>query len=111
MEMLRATRTRRPARSISISVRLVSSSSSASSRMRAESSLENFAADLSSGWRTMILDPENFLFLLGASVFCFGADVGGNPLDRKPIAVDAEAGKGRERGHGGERMVPETLAG
>ena len=37
--MLRATRTRRPARSISISVRLVSSSNSASSRMSALSSL------------------------------------------------------------------------
>ena len=45
--MLRATRTRRPARSISISVRLVSSSSKASSRMSALSSLLKFAADLS----------------------------------------------------------------
>ena len=56
---LRATRTRRPDRSISISVRLVSSSSSASSRMSALSSLFRFAADLSadllSGWRAMLL--------------------------------------------------------
>src|ERR1700738_1815386 len=54
MLTLRATRTRRPARSISISVRLVSSSNSASSRMSALSSLLNFAAGLSSGWRAMI---------------------------------------------------------
>src|SRR6476661_3752105 len=60
MLMLRATRTRRPARSISISVRLVSSSSNASSRMSALSLVENFAAALSSGWRAMI-DPELFL--------------------------------------------------
>ena len=57
--MLRATRTRRPERSISISVRLVSSSNSASSRMSALSSLFRFAADLSadllSGWRAMLL--------------------------------------------------------
>src|SRR6266436_10060335 len=58
---LRATRTRRPARSISISVRLVSSSSSASSRISALSSLLNFAAGLSSGWRAMIL-IRKFLF-------------------------------------------------
>src|SRR5216684_3004228 len=43
MLMLRATRTRRPARSISISVRLVSSSSNASSRISALSSLLNIA--------------------------------------------------------------------
>jgi hypothetical protein len=42
--MLRATRTRKPARSISISVRLVSSSSRASSRISALSSLLDFAA-------------------------------------------------------------------
>src|ERR1700684_1587854 len=55
MLMLRATRTRRPARSISISVRLVSSSSNASSRISALSLLLNFGADFSSGWRAMIL--------------------------------------------------------
>jgi hypothetical protein len=54
MLMLRATRTRRPARSISISVRLVSSSSNASSRISVLSSLLDFAAVLSSGWRAMI---------------------------------------------------------
>jgi hypothetical protein len=57
--MLRATRTRKPARSISISVRLVSSSNIASSRMIALSSLLKFAADLSAdlswGWRAMLL--------------------------------------------------------
>src|ERR1700738_2808024 len=60
MLTLRATRTRKPARSISISVRLVSSSSSASSRISALSSLLNFGADLSSGWRAIILF-RNFL--------------------------------------------------
>ena len=59
MVMLRATRTRRPARSISISVRLVSSSSSANSRMSALSSLVDFAEDLSaallSGYLAMLL--------------------------------------------------------
>jgi len=54
MLMLRATRTRKPARSISISVRPVSSSSNASSRISALSSLLSFAAALSSGWRAMI---------------------------------------------------------
>jgi len=61
MLTLRATRTRSPARSISISVRLVSSSSNASSRMSALSLLVNFAAALSSGWRAMIL-IRNFLW-------------------------------------------------
>ena len=56
IEMLRATRTRSPARSISISVRLVSSSRSASSRMSALSSLEDLL--LLSGWRAMMSDPE-----------------------------------------------------
>ena len=62
MLMLRATRSRRPERSISISVRLVSSSSKASSRTSALSSLVNFAAFVSSGWRAMILIRS---FLLG----------------------------------------------
>src|SRR6266478_8308201 len=61
MLTLRATRRRRPARSISISVRLVSSSSSASSRISALSLLKDFAAALSSGWRAMIL-IRKFLF-------------------------------------------------
>jgi len=52
--ILRATRTRNPARSISISVRLVSSSSSASSRISALSSFFELE-DLSAGWRAMIL--------------------------------------------------------
>ena len=58
IEMLRTTRTRSPARSISISVRLVSSSRSASSRMSALSSLENLL--LLSGWRAMMSGPELF---------------------------------------------------
>ena len=65
MLMLRATRTLKPARSISISVRLVSSSSSASSRISALSpDLSpglDFAAVVSSGWRAMIV-IRNFLF-------------------------------------------------
>ena len=112
MLMLRATRTRRPARSISISVRLVSSSSSASSRMSALSSLVNFAADLSSGWRAMILIRNS---LVGdgrqASGFRLDADLGGKAIDREPVTVDAEAAKRRERGLGGEGMMAETLAG
>src|SRR5438552_11911557 len=113
--MLRATRTRRPARSISISVRLVSSSNSASSRMSALSSILD-SWDLSAGWRAMILIRN---FLSGdvrerqalASGFGFGADFGGKACDREPVAVDAEAGKGGERGHRGEGMVPEVLTG
>src|SRR5690349_2295103 len=54
IETLRATRTRKPARSISISVRLVSSSSSASSRISALSSLGNLPVILSSGWGAMM---------------------------------------------------------
>src|SRR5437899_1134110 len=108
--MLRATRRRRPARSISISVRLVSSSRSASSRISADSSLENFAAALSSGWRAMFLDP-NVLCDEGASGFGLDAELGGEALDGEAVALDAEAaerGEGRARGVG---VVTETLAG
>src|ERR1700742_5227546 len=86
IETLRATRTRRPARSISISVRLVSSSSSASSRISALSSLEMLAVVFSSGWRAMIVFPKTLLGLwrkrqaqaLGSS---FGAYFGGKASD------------------------------
>src|SRR5437588_12355471 len=80
---LRATRTRRPARSISISVKLVSSSKSASSRMSALSSFENAAAALSSGWRAMILKSETRevvgVWLVAGVVSgpCLDADPGG----------------------------------
>src|ERR1700681_4517611 len=110
--MLRATRTRRPARSISISVRLVSSSSNASSRISALSSLFNFAAVLSSGWRAMIL-VRNFLNGSGVATSgaWLGADLGGKAGDRKPVTVDAEAAKRCESGAGGEGVMTEILAG
>src|SRR5256886_7271265 len=111
MLMLRATRTRRPARSISISVRLVSSSSSASSRMSALSSLLNFASGLSSGWRAMSLIRK---FLLGdgpaASGSCLDADPGSEAIDREPVAIDTEAGKRCEGGLGSEGMMTEAFA-
>src|SRR6266480_2565085 len=109
--MLRATRTRRPARSISISVRLVSSNSSASSRM---SALSSVLEDLSAGWRAMVL-IRNFLSRDGgvrqSLVLGLGADFGGQTRNREPVAFDAEAGQTGKGGHGGEGMVPETLAG
>src|SRR5450759_525034 len=110
--MLRATLTRKPARSISISVRLVSSSSNASSRMSALSSLLSFAAVLSSGWRAMSL-IRNFLFGDGTDASGFGldADPGGKAIDREPVTVDAEAAKRRESGAGGEGVMTEILAG
>src|ERR1700694_5770547 len=110
--MLRATRTRRPARSISISVRLVSSSSRASSRISALSSLLNFAAVLSSGWRAMIL-VRNFLISSRAerSSFRLGADPGGQAIDREPVTVDAEAAKRCEGGARGEGMMTKIVAG
>src|SRR5271155_277951 len=114
---LRATRTRRPARSISISVRLVSSSSSASSRMSALSSFENFAAALSSGWRAMVkfrkrVNPKTRGrgWRTGASGLCLDADPGGKARYRKPVAVNTEAGKRCESGHRGEGVMTETLA-
>src|SRR5258708_35798831 len=112
MLMLRASGARRPGRSISISVRLVSSSRSANSRMSALSSLLNFAAGLSSGWRAMIL-IRKFLFGDGtdASGFCLDADPGGKARDREPVTVDAEAGKRCESGFGGEGMMAEILGG
>src|SRR5260370_5475468 len=119
IEMLRATRTRRPARSISISVRLVSSSSKASSRMSALSSRLKFAADLVSGLLAMLLirnswvvtaDASGFDVRFLMSGFCFGANFGGKAVDREPVAVDAEAAKRSEGGFGGEGMMPETLA-
>src|SRR5688572_27216196 len=109
MLILRATRTRRPARSISISVRLVSSSSSASSRISALSSLLDFAAVLSSGWRAMLL-IRNFLFG-EASGFRLDADFGGKAGDREPVTVDAETAQRREGGPGGEGMMTEAFAG
>src|SRR5712671_2375724 len=98
MLMLRATRTLKPARSISISVRLVSSSSSASSRISALSPDLSLDLDfvVSSGWRAMIL-IRNFLFeaFSGASGFrrrayFLGPDLGGEAVDREPVSVDAE---------------------
>jgi hypothetical protein len=78
MLMLRATRTLRPARSISISVRLVSSSSNASSRMSALSSLENCAVAFSSGWRAMMLIRNSLAWWQAeASSFGLDADAGG----------------------------------
>src|SRR5438046_2789911 len=116
MLMLRATRTRRPARSISISVRLVSSSSNASSRMSALSSLLKLAADLLSGLLAMrlirnSLGGDGRCVRLLRSGFCLGADFGGKAVDGEPVAVDAEAAKGGKGGFGREGMVPETLAG
>src|ERR1700738_3196325 len=110
--MLRATRTRRPARSISISVRPVSSSSNASSRISALSSLLNFGFVLSSGWRAMIFDPELSKWWRGGrSGFGLGADPRGKAIDREPVTVDAEAAKRRESGARGEGMMTEILAG
>src|SRR5262249_5762075 len=103
--MLRATRTRRPARSISISGRLVSSSNSASSRISALSSLlDELSSLLEAGWRAMIL-IRNFLSgdggvrqaLAWNSVRLLGADLGGKTGYREPIAFDAEA---RQAGKG-----------
>ena len=45
------------------------------------------------------------------SGFGLGADPGGKPGDRQPIAVDAETRKHRDGGHGGEGVVTEALAG
>src|SRR5258705_13391714 len=111
MLTLRATRTLRPERSISISVRLVSSSSDASPRMSVLSSEENFAAGLSSGWRAMILIPENSVRVGGrerqasASSFGLGPDFGGKTVDCEPVSIDSKAGKCRKGGHGGEGVV------
>src|SRR4029453_18034285 len=58
------------------------------------------------------VDPELSAWCAGdASGFCLGADPRRKAVNRKPVTVDAEAGKGRERGLGGEGMVTETLAG
>src|ERR1700710_2910853 len=110
MLMLRATRNRRPARSISISVRLVSSSRRASSRISALSSLVNFAAFVSSGWRAMIL-IRSFLWEDGRKPQArrLGAEFGGKAIARQPVAVDAEAANGCECGPGGEGMMTEIL--
>src|SRR6185295_6714286 len=123
MLMLRATRTRRPARSISISVGLVSSSSIASSRISALSPACSPGLDfvVSTGWRAMIV-IRNFLFggrcrsgfRLGAGLlraYFLGADLGGEAVDRQPISVDAEAAQGRERGLGGQGTMTEAFAG
>src|SRR3954451_8807379 len=111
IEMLRATRTRKPARSISISVRLVSSSSKASSRISALSSLLNFAAGLSSGWRAICRSGTFCLWQADASGFCLDTDPGGKAGDREPVAIDAETGKHCKCGLGGEGMMTEILAG
>src|SRR5580704_6341582 len=116
MLTLRATRTRSPARSISISVRLVSSSNKASSRMSAPSLVANFAAALSSGWRAMILIRNSLSRgLRGPSgLKLSGLDFSGlgfEAADRKAVAVNAETRKCREGGPGGKRVVAEALAG
>src|SRR5689334_16187740 len=115
IEILRATRTRRPARSISISVRLVSSSSSASSRISALSSLLEFAA-LDSGLLAMFrirnsLGDDDWNVRLVMSGFGLDAELGGEAVDCEAVAVDAEAAQRRESGPGGVGMVPEFLAG
>src|SRR5450631_291285 len=110
--MLRATRSRKPARSISISVRLVSSSSKASSRISALSSLVNFAAVLSSGWRAMVFDHGLSVWRgTDASGVRPGTDPGREARDREPVTVDAETGKRCKSGTRGEGMMTETLAG
>src|SRR5689334_20381299 len=83
----RPTRTRRPARSISISVRPVSSSSLASSRMSSLSIPLPLSAIVSS------LDAMSALALAGKS---------GEAVDRKRIACDAEAA---DHGLGGKRHI------
>ena len=40
-----------------------------------------------------------------------GADFGGKPRYREPVAFDAEARQTGKGGHRGEGMMPETLAG
>src|SRR4051794_19911911 len=45
---------------------------------------------------------------LGADL---GADLGGEAIDREPVAVDAEAAQRGEGGLGGEGMMAEILAG
>src|SRR5580704_6192690 len=113
MLTLRATRTLKPARSISISVRLVSSSNKASSRMSAPSLVANFAAALSSGWRAMILIRNSLsrglrgpsgLKLSGLDFSDLGldAELGRKAADRKAVAVNAETRKCREGGPGGK---------
>src|SRR6202040_1107105 len=98
MLMLRATRTGRPARWILISVRLVSSSSNASSRISALSSLLDFAAVLSSGWRAMILIQG---FLLGGFLLDDGEC--GRRLPRRQFW-----GQGRRSGAGTRRCRNRT---
>src|SRR6185295_10340969 len=70
----RATRTRMPSRSTSISLRPVSSSSFASSRIRS-CSLTSPGFSSWKGWRL---------------TFCLGADEGRKPRDRQRIAFRAE---------------------
>src|SRR3954471_12436167 len=120
MLILRATRTRRPARSISISVRLVSSSNSARSRISAwspdVSAGFDFAAGVSSGWRAMGV-IRSLLFGVSCRAgfrLCAdlpGDDPGGQTVDRQPVSVDTEAAQRGERGAGGEGVVAETFAG
>src|SRR5258708_15976709 len=117
MLTLRATRTRRPARSISISVRLVSSSSNASSRMRAPSSLAlGVAVGLFSGWGAIFSigifegidgDASGGWLYIGF----LGADFGGKAADGEPVSVDTEAAQSCEGCLGGEGMVAEIFAG
>src|SRR3954451_2664104 len=109
IEMLRATRTRKPARSISISVRLVSSSSNASSRISELSSLFDLAAVFSSGWRAMVFNPE-FWREADTSGFCLDPNLGGKAVDREPVTVDAKAAQRGESSAGSEGVMTEVLA-
>src|SRR6266851_5658672 len=76
----RATRTRWPSRSNSISVRPVSSSSRASSRIRSWSI---------AGLSLLLRSPAT------ASALALRADQRGQPVDRKRIALHAEAAQAR----------------
>src|SRR5262245_55971317 len=91
----RATRTRWPSRSNSISVRPVSSSSRASSRM--------------SSWSI----PDRSLLLRSpatGSALAPRADQRGQPVDRQRIALDAEAAERRPGDRRDVREVAEALA-
>src|SRR4051794_40043241 len=117
MVTLRATRTRKPARSISISVKLVSSSNSASSRISALSpalSLDRGVAALSLGWRAMleirvIVEAVFRASRVGLGVRLDRADPGRKAADGEPITVDAEAAQGGERGTCNEGVVTEAF--
>src|SRR5258708_25533083 len=117
MLRLRASRSGRRGGSISISVRLVSSSSNASSRMRAPSSLAlGVAVGLFSGWRAIFsirifqgidADASGGWLYIGF----LGADFGGKAADGEPVSVDTEAAQSCEGCLGGEGMVAEIFPG